>query len=269
MSVWAEEVGNLRGGIGVILAVLIGACTLPPLETATPRPSPSPTPAPSPSATIAPTPDPTPSPTPPATVPDFGAGEVVVTTTDGLRVRSLPGLQRPVVTGLLPVAARLEVVMGPIEVEERGWYLVRDSDPAEPSFDEGWVAAGFEPDPLLASTGVVVDGSPSILSMDGTSDAEQGPIEIGDGDHLIRWIAVDPERTRCAFAVSLLPVSGDDARPAIRATVGTGVDRGVLQPQSFAALGVRGSVFVTVISDCAWALVVQRAPTPESPSPSP
>ncbi|MEO5986877.1 MAG: SH3 domain-containing protein [Candidatus Limnocylindria bacterium] len=260
--------GKLRGGIGVLLATVIGACTLPPLETGTPTPSPSPSATPSPSPTGAPTPDPTPSPTPASTVPDFAAGEIVVTATDGLRVRSLPGLQRPVVTGLLPVAARLEVVMGPIRVEERGWYLVRDHDPAEPSFEEGWVAAGFEPDPLLASTGSAVDGSPSIASMDGTSDAEQGPIEIGDGEHLIRWIAVDPERARCAFAVSLTPVAGGDPRPAIRATIGTGVDRGVLQPQSFAALAVRGPVFVAVISDCGWALVIQRAPPPESPSPS-
>lgn len=261
--------GKLNGGIGVILATLIGGCTLPPLETATPSPSPTPSSTPSPSPSTVPTPEPTSSPTPAPTIPDFGAGEIVVTTTDGLRVRTLPGLQRPVVTGLLPVAARLEVVMGPIDVEERGWYLVRDHDPAEPTFEEGWVAAGVEPDPLLASTGTAVDGSPSIASMDGTSDAEQGPIQIGEGDHLIRWIAVDPERTRCAFAVSLTSVSGGDPRPAIRATIGTGVDRGVLQPQSFAALEIRGPVFVTVTSDCRWALVVQRGPTPESSSPSP
>ncbi len=261
--------GKLSGGFGVILAALIGACTLPPLETATPRPSPTAAATPSPIPTIGPTPEMTLSPTPAPTIPDFAAGEIVVTTTDGLRVRNLPGLQRPVVTGLLPVTARLEVVMGPIDVEERGWYLVRDHDPAEPSFEEGWVAAGFEPDPLLASTGAAVDGSPSIASMDGTSDAEQGPIEIDEGDHLIRWIAVDPERTRCTFGVSLTPVSGGDPRPAIRATIGTGVDRGVLQPQSFAALGVQGPVFATVTSDCGWALVIQRAPTPESPSPLP
>ncbi len=56
------------------------------------------------------------SPTPPPAIPDFEAGEIVVTTIDGLRVRSLPGVDRPVVTGLLPLAFELTVVMGPIPI---------------------------------------------------------------------------------------------------------------------------------------------------------
>ncbi len=193
----------------------------------------------------------------------------MVTKIDGLRVRSLPGLQRPVITGLLPLTFRLEVVMGPIAVEERSWYLVRDADERAPDFEEGWVAAGTEPDALLGSTGSAAADGVYVTSMDGTTNAEQGPVEIGDGEHLIRWVAVDPERTRCSFAVSMTPAGGGDAVPAIRATVGTGVDRGILQPQSFAALGIRGPVFIGVASDCGWALVVARSPAEASASPSP
>ena len=126
--------------------------------------------------------------------------------------------------------------MGPIPVDDLGWYLVADADPREPDFDEGWVAAGIEPDPLLASTGRVAEARPYVASMDQIGDAEQGPIEIGAGDHAIRWIALDPERSRCSFSVTFTPAGGDDPIPAIRATIGTGIDRGTLQPQSFAAL---------------------------------
>ena len=259
--------GKLAGPIGLFLVLMLGACTLPPLRTPTPTPSPSPSPTPRP--TPPPTPSPTASPPPAAVVPDFAAGELVATTIDGLRVRGLPGFDRPIVTGLLPLAFELRVVMGPIPVDGLGWYLVADADEREPTFEEGWVAAGSEPDPLLASTGRIAEASPYVASLDQVGDAEHGPIEIGEGDHAIRWIALDPERRRCSFAVTFTPAAGGDPIPAIRATIGTGIDRGTLQTQSFAALGLGGSVFVTVSSDCAWALVIVRVPPQESPSPSP
>jgi hypothetical protein len=207
-----------------------------------------------------------PSPTPAPIVPDYEAGEIVVTTIDGLRVRSLAGVDRPIVTGLLPLAFELRVVMGPIPVDGLGWYLVADADPRGPDFTEGWVAAGYDPDPLLASTGRIDAEAPFVASMAQGGDAEQGPIEIGEGDHAIRWVAVDPERRRCAFAVSIAAAGGAAPVPAIRATVGTGIDRGTLQPQSFAALGLRGPVFVSVDSDCDWALTILRVPPTPSPS---
>ncbi|MCV0403564.1 MAG: SH3 domain-containing protein [Chloroflexi bacterium] len=252
------------------MVVVLSACTFPPLTTPTPTPTPtaSATLAPTTPATPTPTPAPVPTPTPAAVVPDFAAGEIVVTKIDGLRVRSLPGLQRPVVTGLLPLTFRLEVVMGPIEVEDRGWYLVHDADEREPDFEEGWVAAGVEPEALLGSTGSTIEESPYVVSLDGRGDAEHGPVEIGGGEHLVRWVAVDPERTRCSFAVSLVPAGQAEPIPAIRATVGTGVDRGVLQPQTFAALDVSGPVFLAVATDCAWALVVQRVEAAASASPT-
>ena len=254
--------------IGLVLAAVLGACTFPPLVTPTPRPTPSPTATP---ATPSPSPSPTPrvEPTPVPIAPDYEAGEIVVTAIDGLRVRGLPGTDRPIVTGLLPFAFELVVVMGPIPVDGLAWYLVADADAREPNFDEGWVAAGYEPEPLLAPTGRTAEGAPYVVSMATTGDAEQGPIEIGEGDHAIRWIALDPERRRCTLAVSLSAAGGGEPVPAIRATVGTGVDRGTLQPQSFAAVGLRGPVFASVTSDCAWALTLLRVPFVPTPTPDP
>jgi hypothetical protein len=261
-------VGKARVPLGLILAVAVGACTFPPLETPTPVPTPSPTPAPTGTPTTAPSPTPTVAPTPEQIGPDFEAGEIVTTSIDGLRVRGLPGLDRPTITGLLPFAFELRVVMGPIPMDGHGWYLVADADGRAPDFEEGWVAAGYEPDPLLVATGRVVNDSPYLVSMATTGDAEQGPVTIGDGDHAIRWVALDPERRRCSFSVSMTPAGTDDPLPAIRATVGTGIDRGTLQPHSFDALGVRGDAFVSVASDCAWALTVVRVPPQASPVPS-
>jgi hypothetical protein len=172
------------------------------------------------------------------------------------------------VAGLLPLGARLEVVMGPFPTDGFGWYLVTDADSADPAFTEGWIAAGYEPDPFLASTGTSNPDAAPVASLAGSGPAEEGPIQIGDDDHLVRWIAADPERVGCRFAVSLTPAGGEPV-PTIRATVGSGVDRGTLQPQTFEALGVTGAAFVTVDSDCDWALVLARAPEAPSPSPSP
>ena len=260
--------GTARASIALVTVLVMGACTFPPLETPTPRPSPSPSPVPSPTPTATPQPSPTPSPTPTPLVPDFDAGEIVVTTIDGLRVRSQPGVDRPVVTGLLPLSFQLLVVMGPIPLDGLGWYLVADADPRGPDFTEGWVAAGYDPEPLLTSTGQVDPTAPFVTSMAQGGNAEQGPIEIGEGDHAIRWAAVDPERRRCSFAVSMAAAGGGEPVPAIRATVGSGIDRGTLQPQSFAPLGLRGPVFVMVESDCDWALTILRVPPTPSPSAS-
>jgi hypothetical protein len=213
------------------------------------------------------TPEPT---TSPGAVPDLAAGEIALTLTDGLRVRQRPGTDAPTVTGLLPMGAELEVVMGPFPADGFGWYLVTDGDAAEPSFEEGWIAAGFEPDPFLRGTGRTGPDALARFSMAGSGTAEEGPIDIDDGDHLIRWIAADPERSGCRFAVSLTPAGGEPV-PTIRATVGTSVDRGTLQPQTFDALGVSGPAFVIVESDCDWALVIAR-PAPAatgSPTSSP
>jgi hypothetical protein len=242
-----------------VAALLLAACVLPPLPTPTPVPTPTPSPTPSPSPSPTPTPSSTPFPTPDfGAVPSFTAPELVVTRIDGLRIRQRPSLSANVVTGLVPLGARLQVVMGPIPADDLGWYLARDADRAEPEFEEGWIAAGFEPDAWLASTGETRRDAPQLASFAHTGDAEHGPVEIGPGDHLIRWVAVDPELVGCTFAVSLAKGSRDPVR-AIRATIGNDLVPGTLQPGSFDALGVRGQVFIRVRSDCAWTLVIQRA----------
>jgi hypothetical protein len=257
---WAGPLAALAA-----MAVVV-ACTIPPLSTPTPRPSPTPSPTASPTPTPQP-PTPTPDPTPDAgAIPDFAAGEVVASLIDGLRVRQRPGIDARVTTGLLPLNAELQVVMGPFPLDGFGWYLVTDADASAPQFDEGWVAAGYEPDPFLRSAGRVAEEHPFVASMAGTGDAEQGPLDIGPDDHAIRWIAADPERRRCSFGVSLTPAGGQPVT-VIRATVGSGIDRGTLQPQTFDAFGVRGPAFASVASDCDWALVILRVPAP-IPDPS-
>lgn len=248
------------------MALVLSACALPPIPTPTPPPSPSPTSTPAPTRT--PTPVASASPTPNlAAIPDFSAGDLVATRIDGLRVRGRPGAGGVVVTGLLPFAAELQVVMGPIVVEDLGWYLVTDADEAEPQFEEGWIASGFEPEAWLVRTDEAPADSPYVASLAGSGDAEQGPIAIGDGDHAIRWVASDASGAGCRLAVSFA-AGGDDPVPAIRSTVGGGdLVPGTLQPAAFDALGVRGQAFVTVASDCRWALVIQRVPE-ATPTPS-
>jgi hypothetical protein len=200
-------------------------------------------------------------------VPDFRAGDLVTTSIDGLRVRQRPGLSSNVVAGLLPLGAELQVVMGPIPTDDLGWYLVADADPADPEFSEGWIAAGFEPDAWLTSTGETANETPYLASFAFSGDADNGPFEIGRGDYAIRWVAVDPEGTSCRFSVSLAKGAGDPV-PAIRATIGNDLVPGTLQPGAFDELGVRGLVFVNVVSDCAWTVVIERVVEPE-PTASP
>ena len=243
------------------MTLLAAACVLSPLPT--PTASPTASPSPTPTASVGTSPRASPSATEgPGAVPSFGAGDLVVTAIDGLRVRQGPGLSSNVVTGLLPRGAELEVAMGPIPIDGHGWYLVSDADAAEPDFDEGWIAAGFEPDAFVTPTGERAPRSTFVASFAHTGNAENGPVEIRSGDHRIRWVAVDPEGTGCAFGVSLAE-GGDDPVPAIRATIGNGLVPGTLQPRAFEELGVRGQVFVGVASDCAWALVIERVRPPE------
>jgi hypothetical protein len=257
-----------RVGVLLLALLVMAGCAFPQVPTPRARATPTPTAVPTPTP-VPPSPSPTPIPTPDlGAIPDFSAGELITSRINGLRVRQRPGFDAVIATGLLPLDARLQVVMGPFVADGLGWYLVTDADPDEPQFEEGWVAAGAEPDALLGSTGERAESSPFVGSLAGIGDADEGPVEIGDGPHAIRWIAADPDGAGCRFAVSLQPAGGDPV-PTIRATVGAGIDRGTLQPQTFEALGVRGPVFVTVASDCAWAVVVLRAADPNAtPAPS-
>jgi hypothetical protein len=192
----------------------------------------------------------------------------VETTIDGMRVRQRPGTDSRVIAALLPLQALLEVVMGPILNDGLGWYLVRAADDRELGFEEGWIAAGFEPDAFLAETGGQASGSLTVVGLAGTGNGEHGPVTIEDeGDYAIRWVAADPERAGCSFAVQLATGSGEPV-PAIRATIGDDLVPGILQTNAFDALGQRGLVFVSVTSDCAWTLAIVRVPEAPEPSPS-
>jgi hypothetical protein len=255
-----------RGGRSALVLLLVAGCTMPALKTPTPRPA-SPTPAAtasvSPEATLT---EPPLSPTPDTgAIPDFTGGDIVTTTFAGLRVRDLPGTERRVITGLLSSDAELEVVMGPVVADDLGWYLVTDADFDEPQFEEGWVAAGFEPEANLRSTGRVAEDSAVIVSFAQTGDAQFGPIEVSDERHVIRWVAVDPEGVRCQFSILLAAGSGEPV-PAIRATVGDTLIPGTLQSSFFVSQpGLRGQLFLTAETDCAWTLAVMR----EEPDPTP
>ena len=251
--------------------VLLAACTFPAAQTPTPSPPAEPaasaTPPPSVGATGAP---PSASPTPDVgAIPAFSGREVITTTIAGLRVRQLPGIQTQVITDLLSFDAELEVIMGPLVVDELGWYLVRDADADAPEFEEGWVAAGFEPEANLRSTGRIAEDSPVIVALAQTGDAEHGPISIPDDRHIIRWAAVDPEGVRCQFSVSLAAGSGEPV-PTIRSTVGPGVIPGTTQSSFFVSQPtLRGQLFLTAETDCAWTLAVLREELTLQPSATP
>ena len=254
---------------GPILALVAAGCTLAPLET------PSPTPLPSASAT--PTPSAVPAPTATASgpavpdqgsIPTFVGGERISTTIAGLRVRDQPGTDTRVITDLLPFDAELEVVMGPIVADDLGWYLVSDADAEAPDFEEGWVVAGFDPEASLRSTGQIADDSPVVISLAQVGDADFGPIDIPDERHIIRWVAADPEGVRCQFSIFL--TAGSDAPiPAIRSPVSGAVIGGILQSSFFVGQpSLRGQLFLTAETDCAWTLAVMREGPPE-PVPTP
>jgi hypothetical protein len=254
------------------LAIVLAACTIPPFETPTARPtaSPSPTETATPSAEPSPSEEATASAsaTPdPALVPLFSAGEIVATTTDGLRIRRLPGTERAVSVDRLPTGAELTVVLGPIPADGFGWYLVTDADPAQPEFSEGWIAAGYDPEPFLASTGRMTDPNPYPAGFAETGDAQFGPVGIDDENYGVRWTALDPAGGSCTLDVSMSTASSGPI-PAVRVTA-----RGAPVPGQFFSdffvdnAALRGQVFVSVTSDCAWALTFVRLPPTPTPAP--
>jgi hypothetical protein len=200
-----------------------------------------------------------PTPTPGAdTVPRFSAGSLVVTNAPGLRVRSRPGTTSSVVT-TLGVEADLLAVLGPVMVGGLGWYLVRDADDAEPGFTEGWVAAGFEPDPFLISAGTTPGENPVLGGFADIAAGEFGPLALPDAEITLRWIASTHEREVCNFSLDLTAGAGEPVR-AVRTPVGAFPASGELPAQFFASNpALRDNVFALVESDCSWAIAFVRA----------
>jgi hypothetical protein len=239
------------------LVILLTACVMPlevpsptPTTTSIPTPTDSPSPSPAPSVEATPGPD---------AVPRFSPGSLAVTNAPGLRVRSRPGTEQRVVTSL-GVGAELLVGMGPIIIDDLGWYLVRDADDAEPEFDEGWVAAGFEPDPFLISGGPAPDDNPFLGGFADTASGEFGPVSLPGSRVSFRWIAATDDEEVCNFSVDLSGESGEPVR-AVRTPVGTFPASGELPPDYFDANDeLTGRVFVIVQSDCAWAVSFVEVP---------
>lgn len=252
----------------LLAALLLSACVLNEPVSPSAEPSATPMPTEAASASPSPTPEPTAQPTPGlAEVPRFTAGSQVATNAPGLRVRSQPGTQQRVITSL-GVDADLLVGLGPVFIDGIGWYLVRDADPAEPAFGEGWVAAGFEPDPFLIPASFPQSANPYIAGFAHDASGEYGPVILPDAEFSVRWIAAALAPGGCSFAVDLRPGSGDPT-PAIRTTVGAYPAPGELFSQFFASHPeLRGDIFVTVTSDCSWALTFVRTPQEASASPS-
>jgi len=207
--------------------------------------------APAATATAAPTPG-------PDAIPTFTAGTTVATAAGGLRVRSGPGTSQGVVA-LLPTGSKLVVELGPVRTDGFGWYLVRDADANAPAFEEGWVAAGFMPNPFLTPAKFDLPFNPIVAGFAHEGNAENGPVRIGDANYAVRWVAsVLPGGGGCSFSVDLVPGAGT-AVPAIRATIGTAPAPGSLYGDFFASHPqLTGDIFVRVTSDCSWALTFVR-----------
>jgi Bacterial SH3 domain len=203
------------------------------------------------------TPSAVPTPGPDA-VPTFTAGARVATNAGGLRVRSGPGTSQGVVA-LLPTGARLVVELGPVRVDGYGWYQVKDADAAAPTFDEGWVAAGFMPTPYLVPATFDLPFNPILGGFANDADGEYGPVRVADANITVRWVAsVLPGGSGCSFSVDFVPGAGT-AVPAIRATIGKAPAPGSLYGDFFTShRELIGDLFIRVTSDCSWALTFVR-----------
>jgi hypothetical protein len=248
------------GWLALALPLLLSACLFG-------SPSPSPTssalaslpesvPASASAAPATATPVPTPG---PDAIPTFTAGTKVATSASGLRVRSGPGLTQSVLT-LLPTGSDLVVELGPVRADHWGWYLVRDADADEPSFDEGWVAAGFMPNPYLKPATFDLPFNPIVAGFAHEGNGEFGPVRLEDANYELLWVAsVLPGGDGCSFSADLVPGSGT-AVPAVRATLGTAPAPGVQHTDFFASHPeLVGDVVLRVTSDCGWALTFVRS----------
>ncbi len=258
----------------VLLGTVLAATACGAAPSASPSPSAaenSPSLLPSAAATPTPqptdTPSPTPSPTPDqADVPLFKAGDQLKTLTT-LRLRDLPGT-RWGSSANLPPGALVQVVLGPIRTDGYGWYLVRDVDSAAPTFNEGWLAAGFLPDAFLAPSGAQPSPQPTdpvfVAGYAQASSGDFGPVRV-EGSTALRWavtvpIGAQPDST-CNFTGSLKPANGDAVVFLTTTVLPQEPAPGTTQPSFFAQHPtLTGDVFLHVDSDCSWAVTVVRLP---------
>jgi hypothetical protein len=195
----------------------------------------------------------------PASTPTYTAGTKVTTAASGLRVRSGPGLSQGVLT-MLPTGSDLVVELGPIRTDSHGWYLVRDADAADPTFTEGWVAAGFAPTPYLVPSNFDLPFNPIVAGFAHEGNGEFGPMHLLDANYTLTYAAAAlPGAAGCSFSADLVPGTGEPV-PALRATLGTAPAPGNLFTDWFASHPeLVGDVFLRVTSDCGWALSIIRS----------
>ena len=185
----------------------------------------------------------------------FTPGDTAATAVGGLRLRTRPGLDH-LVTAVLGPDVGMLIGLGPVLVDGQGWYLVRDPDRAvPPRFNEGWVAAGFEPDPFLVPASFEVRRNPFLAGFAGSRSGEFGPVRLPDADVVLRWIAAALTPDGCTFSVDLTPTGGDPV-PAIRAQVGGAPAPGDLFSTYFENHPelIDTDLLVNVDSACSWAV---------------
>jgi len=245
---------------------MLVACIGGPSDTPSPSWSSASLPAaPSQSAAPTPTPSVTPQPTPDqAHVPILQAGAMAATST-AVRVRDLPGTQWGV-AAVLPPGAIVQVVLGPIRTSGFGWYLVHDADAAKPSFNEGWLAAGFTPDAFITadpSAKPPPNGPTFVAGYAGTRGGDFGPFRL-EGNTALRWALALPigkaAGSVCRFTGTLTPADGK-AVIFLQTAASDTPAPGTVQPSFFAQHPtLRGDLFLHVTSDCSWAVSVVRLP---------
>lgn len=249
------------GPLGMALSTFVlGGCLF-----GSPSPSPSSSgsaslPASTQPSTSAPPATTTAVPTPgPDKIPTYTAGTTVTTAASGLRVRSGPGLSQGVLT-MLPAGSDLVVELGPVRADSHGWYLVRDADAAEPTFTEGWVAAGFVPTPYLVPASFDLPFNPIVAGFAHEGNGEFGPVHLLDANYTLTYVAASlPGAAGCSFSADLVPGSGEPV-PTLRATLGSAPAPGNLNGDFFAGHPeLVGDIFLRVTTDCGWALSFIRS----------
>ena len=181
----------------------------------------------------------------------------MATNAAGLRVRSGPGTSQGVLVSL-PVGSKLLVELGPLRTDGYGWYLVRDADPHDPVFTEGWAAAGFMPTPFLVPATFTLPFNPIVAGYSLDASGEFGPVRIEDPNYSALWAASNVSGASCVFSVDLVPTGGA-AIAAVRTPVGTAPAWGELSGEFFAAHPeLTGDILVRVTTTCSWALTFVR-----------
>lgn len=117
-------------------------------DTSSPTAQATPSPSTAPSLDATPAPDMTAEPTSSSRVETYAPDSWVVTVSDGVRVRSKPGVRADSrkLTPLLPIGIELFVIRGPERATGFDWYQVQ---PLDPRFPFGWVASGREDEPWV------------------------------------------------------------------------------------------------------------------------